>query len=905
MAAAPSNGRRLTITADIPLQHTSNARYQQTRIITGKIMFSPTPQMRLTPLSQFIARQVMHSVVLGSLMISGGAFADGDIYFNPQALDMRGGNGQVVADLSAFENGAQLPGNYRVDIYLNNNFIETRDVEFVADGKNLVPVLTAKYWRELGIKPEASPALVALSDDETVSKPGEYVEDASATLNFRKLRLDLSIPQASLLFRARDAVSPELWDHGMPALLLNYGLNYNNSWQRQSDGEYSNLFLRLDSGLNLAGWRLRNNATFTRNTGKQPGYDENGNRITKQDVMTRWQSLNTYAQHDVHALGAQLTLGDTSTPGDLFDSIQFRGAQLASDDGMLPDSMRGFAPVVRGVARSNAQVTIRQNSAVIYQTSVAAGAFEIRDLYPTASSGNLEVTIREADGSESTFVQPFSAVPGMQREGQLRFSVTGGKYRSWSEDVRTPEFGQGTVQYGLTNTTSAYGGLLGSKDYQSGLLGIGQGLGTFGSVSLDVTHAETSFDNATTRAGQSYRAQYAKDILQSGTSFVLAGYRYSTSGFYDFREANEILLKAPKKDNDDTLETWRRTHNKRSRMQAQVSQRLGDYGSLSLTAYQQDYWGNDGAERTFMLGYGVSHAGISYSLNVSDTRYPNSEPNRSVYLNVSIPLDRWLAGSRTSYSMYTDNRNRVRNQVGVSGSSLENRLNWSASESYANKNEGDSGSMTANYAGTYGNVNGGYSYSSSNHQVNAGLNGGIVAHPYGVTLSQPLGDTMALVRVPEAGGVQVKNQRGVKTDWRGYAVVPYLTPYRRNNIGLGTDSLADDVELDETVKTVVPTRGALVMADYKASVGARVLATIHHLSKPLPFGTTVSLIIDGKQTGASFVGDNGDVYLSGVPEKSRVKAKWGTGADQQCTGEVKLAPAEKDSRFRTATINCR
>ena len=859
--------------------------------------------LRLRPLASFVAQHITKSCLVGTLLASGGAMAGSETYFNPQALRLPGSN-QDIADLSAFEDGGQLPGHYRVDVYLNNNFLETRDVGFVSHDKQLVPVLSAKYWRDLGLKPGASPSLEALADDKTVSLPGEYIPDASTRFNFNRMRLDLSIPQAALKFRAQDYVNPELWDPGMPAAMLNYGLNYSNSLQRTGGGEYSNLFMRLDSGINLGAWRLRNNATFTRNTGEQPRYDENGSRISQKQVQTRWQSLNTYLQRDIQRLGSQLTLGDSYTPGDLFDSVAFRGVQLATDDSQLPDSMRGFAPVVRGLARSSAQVTVHQNGAVIYQTTVAPGAFEIRDLYPTASSGNLDVTVREADGTETRFVQPFSAVPGMQREGRLRYAVTGGQYRSWSDNAPEPNFLQGTLQYGLTNTTTLYGGAIASTDYKSGMLGAGQGLGTLGSLSVDVTHADTEFESGPTRSGQSYRAQYAKDILQSGTSFVLAGYRYSTSGYYDFTEASNLLQRGTSLYNDEP-DYWRRTHNKRSRMQAQVSQRMGDYGSLNLTAYQQNYWGESGTEQTLMLGYGFSYAGVSYSLNLSDTRYPASDANRSMYFSVSVPLDKWLAGSRASFSLFTNNNSRVRNQVGMSGLALDNRLSYSASEGYASKGEGNSGNLNTGYRGTYGNVNGGYSYNQNSRQFSGGISGGVVAHPYGVTLSQPLGDTMALVRVPQANGVGVKNQRGVTTDWRGYAVVPYMTPYRKNNVSLRTETLPDDVDLKEAVRTVIPTRGAIVLADYKASFGSRVLANVKHQGKPIPFGATASLIVDGKTTSSSFVGEQGDLYLSGVPEKSQVQVQWGKDADQQCRGDVTLAPAEAGNRFRTATINCR
>jgi outer membrane usher protein len=71
-----------------------------------------------------------------------------------------------------------------------------------------------------------------------------------------------------------------------------------------------------------------------------------------------------------------MTLGDSSTDADVFEGVPFRGAMLASDDDMLPESLRGYAPVVRGIARTNAQVIIRQNGYEIYQTYVAPGALK-------------------------------------------------------------------------------------------------------------------------------------------------------------------------------------------------------------------------------------------------------------------------------------------------------------------------------------------------------------------------------------------------------------------------------------------------------------------------------------------------------------------------------------------------
>ncbi|PLL71151.1 hypothetical protein CWN76_24590, partial [Klebsiella quasipneumoniae] len=39
-----------------------------------------------------------------------------------------------------------------------------------------------------------------------------------------------------------------------------------------------------------------------------------------------------------------------------------------SDDQMLPQSRRGYAPEIRGVANTSAKVTVRQGDQVIYET---------------------------------------------------------------------------------------------------------------------------------------------------------------------------------------------------------------------------------------------------------------------------------------------------------------------------------------------------------------------------------------------------------------------------------------------------------------------------------------------------------------------------------------------------------
>ncbi|WP_317474857.1 fimbria/pilus outer membrane usher protein, partial [Cronobacter sakazakii] len=133
-----------------------------------------------------------------------------------------------------------------------------------------------------------------------------------------------------------------------------YSLFQNN---RGEDGDSFQGNLGLLTGLNFAGWRLRKRI----------------NSDWSNDKSLRTQNLAGYAQTDITPLKSQMTLGDSNTSGDLFDSYNIRGAQLESDERMLPESLRNYTPIVRGVADTNARVKITQRGQTIYETVVPTG----------------------------------------------------------------------------------------------------------------------------------------------------------------------------------------------------------------------------------------------------------------------------------------------------------------------------------------------------------------------------------------------------------------------------------------------------------------------------------------------------------------------------------------------------
>ncbi|EHM6939739.1 fimbria/pilus outer membrane usher protein [Salmonella enterica] len=446
-------------------------------------------------------------------------------YFNPALLGIDG-PGKELTDLSAFEEGiGQMPGTYRVDVIVNKSSAGVHDVNFVmqkdtAGNTTLQPCFSVDSLREFGIRTDAFPNLAGHGDCANLAA----IPQASAEFAFERQQLRLSIPQAAVDSHARGYVAPERLDEGINALLLNYSFSGANTEARRGDmTDSDSYYLSLRPGLNIGPWRIRNYSTWNRNV--------NGDSADES-----WDSLYTYAQRNIIALKSQLTFGDSTAPSELFDSVPFRGAQLASDDDMLPDSLRGYAPVVRGIARTNAQVIIKQNGYTIYQSYVSPGAFEITDMYPTGSSGDLDVTIKEADGSEQHQTVAFASLPILQREGRLKYSVTSGQYRPYESDIDKKMFTQATLIYGLPAGFTVYGGGQFSQHYKSLLTGLGKNLGELGAVSVDGTQAWSTQKDQDKESGQSWRIRYSKNILETGTNISISGYRYSTSGYYTLPE---------------------------------------------------------------------------------------------------------------------------------------------------------------------------------------------------------------------------------------------------------------------------------------------------------------------------------------------------------------------------------
>ncbi|HFI1939104.1 TPA: fimbrial polyadhesin usher MyfC, partial [Yersinia enterocolitica] len=366
----------------------------------------------------------------------------GHYTFDPTLLVGNNINANTNTDLSLFEQGGQLPGTYLVDIILGGEKVDSTNVTFHSvkspTGEySLQSCLTKEQLSRYGVDVDNYPELLPQEKDIQQNEQASQcvnlaaIPQASEEFDFYAMRLVLNIPQVAL--RPKDEIPVERWDDGITAFLLNYMANSSTTTYRQTGEQQSSYYVQLYPGFNIGAWRIRN-ATSWNQSGNSAG---------------KWQSSYIYATRGLYRLKSRVTLGQSYTPGDFFDSVPFSGVMLGDDDNMLPSSQRDFMPVVRGIARSQARVEVRQNGYLIYSTVVSPGPFELTDVMPSRSSSDLHVTVLESNGTTQEFTVPYSVPAIALRKGRWRYNLMAGRYRPANVDVETTPIAQATVAYGL------------------------------------------------------------------------------------------------------------------------------------------------------------------------------------------------------------------------------------------------------------------------------------------------------------------------------------------------------------------------------------------------------------------------------------------------------------------------
>lgn len=785
------------------------------------------------------------------------------------------GDGATAIDVSRYSDGNPTPvGTYTVKVFVNEKPVTSLTIPFIDIGKKSAEAcLTPKNLAQLHIKqPESvgEKAILKKGDEESgncLNLPA-LIEHSSVDFDMGEQRLDIIVPQASVNKGYEGYVEPSLWESGIPAALLSYNINGYHNTNNGIDND--SMYAAFNTGVNLGAWRFR----------------ANGNYNWTDDGGSNFDFQNRYVQRDLPTLRSQLMIGEAYTTGETFDSVSIRGARLYSDSRMLPSQLANYAPVIRGVANSNAKVTITQSGYKIYESTVPPGPFEINDLSPSGYGSDLIVTIEEADGSKRTFSQPFSSVTQMQKPGVGRWDISAGEVND--DDLRDdPYMGQGTYYYGLNNYLTVYTGVQATNNhYLAGLLGVG--LNTpFGALGLDVTHSRTEIPDDKTYQGQSYRLTWNKLIEPTNTSFNVAAYRYSTQDYLGLNDALQLIDDAKYKDDGD-----RDTMNNYARMKNQITLSISqplqdgeiDYGSFYLSGSWTDYWVTGDSRSDYTLGYGKGFSWGSMSLNLQRTWDEDGEKDDSLYINFSIPLANLLGGesrrsgfTNLSTQMRTDFNGGHSLSMNSSGNNEDNTLNYSVNTGYTMQKEGKDISDVGGYASyqsPWGDISASASANSdSNRQYSLSTDGGFVLHRGGLTFTNDNfsnNDALVLVKAPGAKGARINGGSSTIDRW-GYGASNALSAYRENQISLDIDTLENDIELKSTSTMLVPRDGAVVFASFETDQGRSAIVNITRSDgKVIPFGAEV---YEGSvQIGN--MGQGGQAFVRGINESGELTVRW-------------------------------
>lgn len=801
---------------------------------------------QLTMISVFCLK-----IIFFILLIMQSSISKASDYFDPSLLESV--NGKIpTTNLSGFSDHHQLPGDYIVKININSEYYGQRREKFISDPSGiLVPCFTKDEYLDMGV--DFNSELVDKSiflDKSICSSPSKAIKGAVTQFDFSVLQLELSLPQLALRSQVQDEIPEDQWDEGITAFMSDYRfdgstiqtkVDNNSSDTNESDG-----FLSWHNGFNQGAWRLRNYSSWSNSDG--------------------WTSLQTYAERSVHSLKSELTLGDFSTQPDIFDSLSLRGVELASDTQMLPASIDGFAPIVRGIAKSYAQVTVKNDGNIIYQANVPPGPFALTNVVPVSDGGVLDVTIKESDGSENQYSIPYATVPLLQREGQLNYSLSLGKYRQGDSSQR-PNLAQATAAYGLPFDLTFISGVQFSNEYRSISYGLGVDGGSMGALSLTVIqgHAIPVYSRREL-AGKALRLSYAKEVAASDTTI----------------QADEKIFSGSYLSFQDSQESDKNNQPARNQQSVNISQPLANTGenlyfTLSRTGYENS------SDKLYQAGISGSAFGATYSISLSESLMAeDSQWDKQISLNISIPFSVFSSLNNNeegsvSYVMTHGGDGSSSQQVSVSDSLNDDKtFSYTASAAYSNDGStGAGGSLNLDNKNNIGEGYIGYDYDHTHRQTTYGVSGGVLVHRGGVTLSQYMDSASALISIPKAKNISVGNSSGITTDSQGYAVVPNIMPYRKNEINVtppsGQNSIVDITNLTETV---IPTKDAIVIAKFNANIGRKIIVMLKTTTSPLPFGTRVT-IDDNKNT--FYVADKGIVYLTGVPDKGILTAELDEG----------------------------
>lgn len=822
-------------------------------------------------------------------------------HFNAEFLKNIPG-GQPV-DLSYFEknNDNPLPGVYSYDVRLLAKKRGTSAIRFRDDG---TPCVTLSLLDMVGVDLDKL-------DKQAATSPAEGTNEAPSSAEC--LVLDQAIPEASYKViateNAIDFTIPGQWlkanvsnddvsfdpgsfTEGTTAGYLGYNLFGNDNVTR---GAPSSLNLSglltygLAGGEALRGWNVQGNANVQRQPGRKMAL-QNGDILATKDLV---------GLHDV------VSVGNGSANSDFFGGYSFRGARLATDITMYPPSYGQIGPVISGVANTHAQITIYRDGRMVASRAVPPGPYVLDDMLPGAGSGTYEVVQREANGQETRWQIHFNSSIQLLHKGLWNYGATLGQLHHAANSKPLLET---EASYGFTNRFTGSSGAVIHPRYRGLGAGTSVDLGLVGALTTTFSYAQSrrptpGMPSHPVMSGSSIGLTYGKNAgpLTASLSASRNFGRYRT-----LQQATSSALTHADRGVDDLFAApfpagFVDGFLIKKQWNASLSAAMG-HGYFNLSVDRARYQnGRSSQTETFSSSYSLPAIhGVplgSFSVGFSRARLPGKKATGEVVATWIIPLGKRMTGSMT-FTHVPGGVSNYSEQISSSRLGPDGAFTYSLGAQQPSRNSaGWNGNVR--YTAPYTTLQGTYYQQGFDKSIQLGAMGSIVVHAGGVTsTNQPLTSSFVVVDTGHVSHVGILGQQNIRTDRFGYAIVPFATAYRAQQLDLDTRDLPNGVDVKNATYRIAGRNGAAIWAKYETYTNRRALLTLTAQDgKPVPFG---AMAHDDEGQTVGWVGQDGKLFATGLSRHNRITVTW---PNASCLIEFTL-PEKATTVYDELSLNC-
>ncbi|WP_100159379.1 fimbria/pilus outer membrane usher protein [Proteus columbae] len=733
-------------------------------------------------------------------------------------------------------------GFYHSIIHINNRKKMVK-LLYYKDVKNkLTPCLSVNDLLTLGIDTDF---YKITKENQEITPLSDYSIDFK--YQFSNQKLNLIIPQKALIKKTDYVINEQDWDDGITALFTQYSY-----WIKYHQKKSTEQKLNLHSGINMGAWRVRSQSRFN---------------WRKDRYQSKLSSIYTYRQ--INSFSSLFYGGKFSPTTRILSNDKIIGFQLISNNLIANKSLYANSPIIEGIADTQADIIIKQGDKVIYETTVPPGPFLLNSL-PSIGSEKLTLEIKETDGRVKVSTHYFTSLPNQLNKGSYQYNIISGTLPDHPNNKK-PLFLLGEFSYGLSQKITSYSAIKKHDKRQSYLSGLSLDLGILGGLATNISYEKN--DNNKIK----YQFRYQKNIPIAQTYFT------SRLSFYHYLD-DFLLEDKIKKDRSFSL-----------------SKDINELGYFSLHYHDKSY---HNSSKIFEIGTSFSSSvnKINYNLKY-DFKKEKYFSDHYFSFNFHIPIGNiehhhWM-NNQTSYQV---NDKRYTNSTNVGGSLLNNNLGYSINYQHSHHPKRKYNQFSAN--SRYQNNFQSYSFSgrkSENHyNFNLSVNGALVLHSEGITLTPRLSKTFALVNTQGITGIKTSFSPHLETDIFGNLVLNNITPYRINKIKLNAATLPQSVETEYYSKNIIPTLGAISKITFPMKIGYRI---IFKSITSLPFASKVTVLDkENNIISQGLVSENNIIFLSGIPEHGLIKVKW--GEDKHCQFNYNLSSDENKKSLIKKEVNC-